>query len=458
MKNNNFSRLTSLLIYFSSFISLRYGSFFILLISLFLTVVLSSCEKEPEPIGVEDKQLISTFFTDTVTISVKIFQSDSINTTSRTGNSRLLIGSLSDEYVGSYSAQAFGTVSLTTLTEDFRNNAGEIAIYDSLVGFFQTDYVYGDTTLQSRIQLYEISEPFRARDYYQFDTLRTLSSVVGSAIYPFALDSNRVLRVRFEEQYGRRLFNYGVDNKFENDSLFRVFSKGLAFRSASPNTSIIGINPLAPATNLTLYFHYPNDSVSSSYKFDMPISFSNIESDLSNSALSALVTQDFISTENTNDIAVIQAGTGISVKLEFPYLKSFIENKSVVIQRAELDIPVLETATSSRFAAPNQLLFLYANGDGYSYSLDGTLQFLPSESSNNTSLSMGYSIAGKSYSYASMTSYINQLAKGRIIGSDGLIIQPSENNISVNRLIFPTQKNANNLPAIRLRMYYSIAE
>jgi len=108
--------------------------------------------------------------------------------------------------------------------------------------------------------------------------------------------------------------------------------------------------------------------------------------------------------------------------------------------------------------APNQLLFLFGAGDGFYYSPTGTIQFLQAESGGDAGLSMGYSTQGKSYSYATITSYINQFAKGRIPESDGLIVQPSENNISINRFVFPTQKNTNNLPAIRLRMYYSVAE
>ncbi|PIY12830.1 MAG: hypothetical protein COZ18_01170 [Flexibacter sp. CG_4_10_14_3_um_filter_32_15] len=451
MKNNNSSR-------FFSFFSSKYISSLCIIAFSFLGLTLSSCEQEPEPIGIGDEQLINTYYTDTVTVNVKVFQSDSINTTSRIGNSRLLMGSLADEYVGRYSAQGFGNISLTTLTEDLQNDAGQGAIFDSLVGFFQTDYVYGDTLAENTIQIYEVSETFENKAYYQFDTLRTSSSILGSAIYPNDLDSNQVLRVPLSEEFGIKLFNYGVNNNFENDSLFRIFSKGLAFRSASPTTSILGINPLAPATNLTLYFHYPDDTVSSSYRFDMPVSFSNIDSDVSNSALSALTTQDFIPSENTNNIAAIQAGTGIGVKLEFPYLSDFVTNQSVVIQRVELDIPALEPAMSYTTPAPNQLLFLFGAGDGFYYSPTGTIQFLQAESGGDAGLSMGYSTQGKSYSYATITSYINQFAKGRIPESDGLIVQPSENNISINRFVFPTQKNTNNLPAIRLRMYYSVAE
>jgi hypothetical protein len=437
------------------------GFSFFGIISLFLFgLTLSSCEKEPEPIGIGlgDEQLINTYYTDTVTVNVKVFQSDSINTTNRAGNSRLLMGSLADEYVGRYSSQGFANISLTTVTEDLKNDAGEVAIYDSLVGFFQTDYVYGDNTAQNTIQLYSVSELFESKTYYQFDTLQTSSLVVGTASYPNALDTNNVLRMSLSEELGRKLFNYGVTNKFESDSLFRIFSKGLAFRSASPNTSIIGINPLSLNTSLTMYFHYPSDTVSSSYRFDMPVSFSNIKNDLSNSALASLVTQDFVPSENTNNIAAIQAGTGIGVKLEFPYLQDFVTSQSVVIQRAELDIPALESAMSATLKAPNQLLFLFGAGNGFYYTSSGSIQFLQSESAANSGLSMGYAVAGKSYSYASITSYINQFAKGRFPDSDGLIVQPSENNISVDRFIFPTQRNTNNLPAIKLRIYYSVAK
>ncbi len=459
MKNNNFlSRPLSFASLFSK-LSSKSISLFSILIFIFFGLTLSSCEKEPEPIGIglEDEQLVNTYYTDTTTINVKLFQLDSINTTSRTGNSRLLVGSLADQYVGRYSAQGFGVISLTSLTEDLVNDAGQTAVFDSLVAFFQTDYAYGDTLAQNNIQLYSIAETFNIKNYYQFDTLRTETTIVGMATYPNALDTNKVLRVPLSEELGRTLFNYGVTNKFANDSLFRLFSKGLAIRSGSPNTSIIGINPLAPATNLTLYYHYPNDTIASSYKFAMLFSFSNIKNDLSNSVLSPLATQDFISSETTDNIAVLQAGTGIAVKLEFPYLQDFVTTQSVVIQRAELDIPVVESAMSGTFTAPNQLLFLFGAGNGFYYSPSGTIQFLQSESANS-GLSMGYSIIGKSYSYASITGYINQMAQGKLSQTDGLILQPSENNIAVNRLIFPTQKNINNLPAIRLRMYYSIAK
>ncbi len=454
-KHNSLSRI--LIVASKKSLSIH-SSFFQIIGCIFFVMALISCEKEPEPIGIADEQVINTYYTDTISIQVKLFQSDSINTTSRTGNSRLLMGSLTDEYVGSYSAQAFGNLSLTSLTEELKNDDGQVAIFDSLVGFFQTDYFYGDTTVQNMIQFYEVSEYFEGKFYYQFDSLQTSNSVVGTASYPAALDSNRVLRVAFSEEFGRKLFDYGVANKFENDSLFRIFSKGLAFRSASPNTSIIGINPLAPVTGVGLYFHYPDDTVASSYKFDMPVSFSNIESDLSNSALAALATQDYIPSENTNNLAAIQAGTGIGVKVEFPYLNDFVSNQNIIIQRAELDIPALKPAMSASKSAPNQLLFLFGDGNGFYYTPSGSVQFLEAEGGANEGLSMAYSTAGKSYSYATMTSYINQLSKGNIPESDGLILQPSENNISVDRFIFPTQKNTDNLPSIRLRMYYSVVE
>ncbi len=457
MKNNNSSRIVSFSPFLSLFFSSKTLSFFSLITFLLFSVILSSCEKEPEPIEIGEEQLINTYYTDTMRVDVKVFQLDSINTTSRAGNSRLLMGSLTDDYVGKYSAQAYGNISLTTLTEDLRNDAGQIAIFDSLVGFFQTDYAYGDATAQNNIEIYEVSEFFETKSYYQFSTLQTSNSVIGTASYPADLDTNKVLRVSFAEEFGRQLFDYGINNKFENDSLFRRFSKGLAFKSTSPNTSIIGINPLAPTTNLTLYFHYPNDSVTSTYRFDMPLSFSNIESDLSNSNLSPLMTQDFVPTENTNNIAALQAGTGIAVKLEFPYLKSFVTDQSVVIQRVKLDIPILESATNATIPAPNQLLFFSGLGNGF-YTPNGNIQFILREGSLTESLSMGYSIAGKSYSFANITTYINQQAKGIFSQGDGLIIQPSENNISVNRFIFPTQKNTDNLPAVRLRMYYSTAQ
>ena len=451
MKNNNSSRLIS---FFLSKRASLFGTFLFLSFS----VLLSSCEDEPEPIGITDEQLINTYYTDTITINVKLFQSDSVSTRSSVGNSRLLMGSLSDEYVGTYSSQAFGNVGLSTSIEDLINSDGEVAIFDSLVGFFQTDYIYGDTLAENIIQLYEVTEEFKNKSYYSFDTLQTSTVSLGSAIYPNDLDSNNVLRMRLSEEYGRKLFEYGKTNKFENDSLFRLFSKGVAFRNTTPNASVIGINPLAPRTNLTLYFHYPDDTVSSSYDFDIPVSFSNIESELSNSVLAPLALENFISSENTNHFAAIQAGTGIGLKLEFPYLEDFVNNQNIVIQRAELDIPVLSSSVSGTTPAPNQLLFLFGDGNGFYYTSSRAIQFLQSETASNQTLSMGYSVQGKSYSYAMMTTYINQLAKGLILESDGLIVQPSENNISVNRFVFPTQKNPNNFPAIRLRTYYSIAK
>lgn len=442
-------------------VAFRYTSTSLLLLFLLSQLfVLSSCEEEPEPIdlGFDDTLNVRTYFTDTATVRVKLFQIDSISTAVNINTNRILVGKIQEqESIGTYDTKAFVKLSTSTPNEDLKNDTRQEAIFDSLVVFLQTDYTYGNTD-NHQINIHKITQSFENRSYYQFDELPYEDRVVGIANYA-ALDTNNILRVRMDDNFGRELLAYGLSNTFASDSLFGLSFKGLAFVPSSTVNGVVGIAPIATATKLRMFFHYPNDTTTSSYDFNFSRAFTSIKNNLNNSPLAPLATNDIVNTQDVNNLGVVQAGTGISAIIEFPYIKDFVAKDKAIIQRAELRIPTLASALSLDFPAPTQLLFFYTKDNKFVYSSSGVAQVAYLEgSSNRTALSMSYSETGRSYPDISITNFINDLANKPSPAYDGFIIQPSANNISVNRVIFPTQENLNNLERIQLRIYYSIAE
>src|SRR5262249_39543291 len=130
------------------------------------------------------------------------------------------------------------------------------------------DYVstYGDSTVPQTINVYEITNEFRADTSYlvrkNSDFTVTAGTLGTRTFAPSSLrDSVKAyldttvnqLRIRLDDNFGNRLLLYdttGANNAYVSDSLFKTKFKGFALKSVAGGNAIMGFNLQGAGTKL----------------------------------------------------------------------------------------------------------------------------------------------------------------------------------------------------------------
>jgi hypothetical protein len=429
---------------------------------------LSSCDEITNEFGSDlqlDDVIIQTLYTDTITVNTEIVQFDSINTSSPTN---LLVGSVEDPILGTYSAEAYVQFIAGTDSIDFRNNDNLEPIYDSLVLSLAINYEYGDTLLSQTLKVEALDEGMvDSLTYYQFSSLTVkANSVLGSVTYPDDLDSLKSLKIKLDDALGEDILKKGSNGNLFTKAQFKEMLKGVKISSERADGVMLGfdVNDFEN-TFLKLYYHYEGDSTSKIQNLFLFQRFHNIKSDLSGTILEGLSPQNPLSTNLTNNLCVAQAGTGITTRLTFPDLEKFDDfakevGSSVAIHRVELYlVPDLEK-TSNIFTPPAALFLFAADENGDIQVIDPILNDVGSGNITlvyNSSARV-YNEEGGGFSNANalLTSYT-----ARIIdldeGNTGIILSLNQNNASVNRLIFNDNQSLAD-KKLALRVYYTLIE
>ncbi|MDX2191532.1 MAG: DUF4270 family protein [Bacteroidota bacterium] len=441
------------------------------------------------------KDVSSTFFTDTFTLSTSTMLFDSIITN---GRYRQLVGEYNDPIFGKITSEAYMRILPTSNFSSFGPNT----VLDSIV--LQTSYqvnadginryVYGSETDTIRIGVYEITSDFEVKSYSSKDflsasniplcTLKIIpnpsSTIAGVPNAGFNtkddLGFNQLLaRARVDNELGQRF----IDNvtKFLNNTDFTGMFKGIALKPLPNNNGIIGIN----YPTLLLYYHnyyaynnlYINNITGIPVARNRTYTFSNISVDRSTSKLNKLSNNyDEIPSNSINDQCFIQASTGVGAKINFPSIDAFRKSltSKIIVNRAYLIISP-DITQNTNFTHPTYLSAYELGSDGQiARDANGFLQLLQSETSNgifNNRNTQTSSFTGPNYltnnlNYKfELTSYIQALIDGRKQNNGLYVFAQNELSLpfgsvslsSLNRLIFFNNKTS---PYnIKLQVYYS---
>lgn len=423
------------------------------ILAVFVVAILFiTCTKEPQEIGsnlLSPDELLSLGYTDTSTIVAFTVPQDSL---SSSGSYYGLAGSIYDPVFGKTTATWFGQLSLNTDEADFGNNP----VLDSAFMYVKISAVYGDTMSQTTLNLYEVTGNFDSTSYTSH-TLPFNSQPIGSITFiPSAYDSifyegsmhGSVIRIPVDHDFANKILT--ADSTKLYDSTFTDFIKGVCIAPPyAENTPGKGaIIKFIAVTSSYLKVYYHNDEDTTNYKFVFEsdgLHFTNYNHYNYEHAAPALKNQINGDTALGGQYLFLQTMSGLKVKMQFPYLKSWFNNQKVVINDAQLIIT--NTSPSGIFAQPSGLVLRKIDADGSQSS-----EYL--DDASLAGYDGSYDEDSKTYRFR-ITRYIQGLMLGTERRFGLFLVLPSESE-TATRLAINGPKNAQS--NLKLYIKYTVVE
>jgi len=421
-------------------------------IFILLLFINTSCE-EPSVIGLDiqpPSDLIHAQYTDTITIHAVSAREDSVRS-DRT--SMYLLGSINDPVFGFSNASFATQIRLPASNITFPENITVDSVVLSIThkGFYGHDKYANPIT----IEVWELDEAIRIdTTYYSNKSIQKKSLLGSRTLIPNLKDSIYIqgkkappqIRIKLDNQVGKNFIEASNQNLLNNNNTFTDFFKGL-YVVSKPFTyggTIYYFDLLSSFSNLTMFYHTPTDTTSftflineSSARFNM---FHNDYGLADNDLISQFNNQDVVQT----NYLFVQSMGGVKVKFSFPYIKSLIDNNSVLINKAELVLPVNEADyTSNIYTRPHRLTLVKVKEDG-SYA------FLTEQA--DPSFGGNYDESKKEYRFI-ISSYIQELLLSNV-PDYGLVLMVSGSSTRADRIILNGVANNSSKP--KLRIYYTI--
>jgi len=415
---------------------------------------LFSCDENQEiGLDLEGNQVLSTFYTDTITLNTSVVILDSINTTNA---AIVLAGGVEDSRFGFTKAEGYSQLSMGIATN---LNFGEGATFDSITMRLNHPYIYGDSATQQTYEIHELLEKIDTIAYYSFDKIGEsgIGSKIGEVTFAPTDDSLDYVNLRLSDAFGQKIFDKSGLPELSNQESFAQFIQGI--RIATPNNStnktILGFNPSGNRSFVTIHFQGPSgDTLAPQiFTFSLGRGYNSIIADLQGSShISGLDKDTPLSTNVTNQECMIQAGTGIATLVEFPNLTNLGEGKRVLVNRAELFFRPLDVSSNDNTKLPPEALFLrVANEDK---SAGG---FINGELSGNAAVSQ-YNSSGRAYPSLRITTYIQEVINGNAPHNGVfLTLTPTLDRETVNQVAIGDANHPTSAQ-MQLQVYYTILE
>jgi hypothetical protein len=299
---------------------------------------------------------------DTMQLRASTFKFDSIITSNTT---RILVGSYTDPVFGKTTSESYLELLPTDGDFDLRDDA----VYDSIALIMRYDrYFYNDTIPPQRFSVHEVTDNIRTDDdlFYNTTTFDTNSDPIGEIVFSARPTKGDSLHISLDAAYGQLLFERLEDNTINDIDDFLNLYEGIQIRPHDQNTTVLGFSPTPDNTFVRLYYKVPDEIEDQEYQKDFSVNaaklFNHIESDRSGTLFESLNDQEIdIPSTATNDKCYIQAGSGIALKVEIPYLRNLfdIAGENGVLISAKLRFkPSLNSYNESLMVRDSLLTFV----------------------------------------------------------------------------------------------------
>lgn len=175
-----------------------------------------------------------------------------------------------DPLFGKTNAKIFLELKPISYKWTFSNITNKDSLFlDSVVLVLGCHSIYGDTTTFQRVRVYEMDQS----NYFKYDSAYqirqqyfTYSNLLGSKdFFPYTLNDSvkafkdttaNQLRIRLNDNFGRRLLDYDTTNAYNSDSAFKAYIKGFAIEAdQSIGNALMGFG-LASEKNTKLAIYY----------------------------------------------------------------------------------------------------------------------------------------------------------------------------------------------------------
>jgi len=277
------------------------------------------------------------YFIDTLTVNASTFQFDSLIVSNA---KRLLIGTYQDPIFGKAMSKSY--IRLENDTYDIEDEA----VYDSIALILKYDtYFYNDTIPLQQYSVYKLIENIEPDEFEYYNTTDFEYENTPIAIKNFYPKPNKEdsLNIEVLDTFGEELFNKIKDDEINDDFEFQEEYYGLAIEANENNTSVLGFTK---ESLLRMYYTIEEEEEIIEKTIDFTIdpinTFNQTTSDQTGTYFETIIDQETIlPSSETDDSCFIQAGLGIVVRIDIPYVKALndIPGDGVVID-AKLKFPL----------------------------------------------------------------------------------------------------------------------
>jgi hypothetical protein len=330
--------------------------------------------KEPDSIGLKvqpNGDKLNVIYCDTTSLVAYTVKDTFIRTDNTEYN---LLGSNNDPVFGKNTASFYSQVLLSTNNPSF----GTAPIFDSLIlslTYANTSCVYGDTNSPMTVKVYQMTQSiYNDSAYFSNREFMTSSTPLATKTFvPRPSDSATIGDVKYAPQLRIPLSksllvsfsNATNTTSFADNTNFLQFFNGIYVTAtpASGNGSIISFDLLNPNSEITLYYHNSTDTSSFSFVTDNGGAerinhFDHSKYLYANPYLLSELTHDSI--KNGNNVLYVQSMAGLQTRIEFPYIQNLVKKGKIAINKAQLVIPVDDSADISLpyYAPPYELVLV----------------------------------------------------------------------------------------------------
>ena len=329
-----------------------------------VSVMVWSCEPESPEIGSDffTNGMLDFTYIDSATVHLSTIQLDEMITSS---GSRMLVGTHRDEQLGQITAIPYFQVHTT----DAVNFEDQNFVYDHLSLVLPLDhYSYYDTLLTLSLNVHRVTENIVSENG-SFDNSASFqmeNKSIGSVTLKPRPNYDSI-EVKLSDTLGHEIFEKAMSGGEElTPANFSKYIRGFAVvPDTSVSSCVVGLSP-----NPSLRLHYYDKTttpISKKYlafnvQSSSPLFFTNITCNRKNTSLEIMPPpKERLSAKQTNGISYIQAGAGLSLRIDLPYLRTLKQIDNFYVARAVLEIyPVRKSFTLST-SLPQQLKAFKAN-------------------------------------------------------------------------------------------------
>jgi len=433
-----------------------------------------SCE-DPGEIGITESlpNPFEVTFVD-LPLNPKVAFMDSVNSTN---SSSLLFGRYQDANFGVISATAYMELAITEIDFEIPENS----IFDSLVLFMDVNYAYGpQPNAVMSLEARTFQGNIETSVYFTKDSIETplvlgpSSGLLGARNRSYNSGDLNTFYFKLNDGYGEQLLNnmiYDQDSTFRNQAYFREYLSGLKVYSTNINGGVLGFNPVADSTRMSLFYHYFDDDgekVDEEYQFRVRRGFSNVRSDFTGTPFQNLG-NSYSDFDPQNEFAYHNPALGLFLKLDLTSLYNFKDTAAnVIINRADLIINVDKTVTSLN--PPDGIQYYQVNaGNRFVISdLDSIPRSIQIESPNilflptlaNDPFLFGYDSINYMYG-EQVTFFVNNILSEKLSDSSLVVLPlvPARDGTRPERIYYPRVNSVDQFVVrkndVKLRLYYS---
>jgi hypothetical protein len=337
---------------------------FLFFISIIL-VSISAC-KEEDPIGLlllpENDQL-STVYSDTSTVVTSTQLEDSLRT-----------DEVSVQLLGQNNDPVFGTSIANVYTQVYLQGTPAFGVQpttDSLILILDYSGYYGDTLSDQTIEVFRLTEDLHPdSSYYSNRNFQYEPAALGTLTFKpkpntrVSIDSlttyEAQIRIPLSNTLGDSILALGGSSTLSSNASWVAYFKGLFLKASMPNITEDGAISYLNFFNskLSLYF---TDSSNAKKVYDFSLNGARLNQ-FSHDYTGTDVGNQLASPSFTDTVNYIQSMAGVKTKVNFPFLKHFLDSGNILLNRAELKV-FAETAVPP-YALPQRLLLVTENANG----------------------------------------------------------------------------------------------